>query len=356
MARFIRSRKKTKGLPPGSLVFVGDYVVKNVKVTLIDYNEEQLVEKNIENIEDCLPYLQNKKNVTWINIEGLSDTKLVERIGVMFDINPLWLEDVLDTDHRPKIEELENLLFILCKAVSSSPVSTQFITFEQVSIFLGDHFVVSFQERPGDVFSYVNQRLKQGKRKLMSSGADYLFYALVDAIADEYYVTLESLGERIEQLEQKISEAKDARISNQFLSLKNDILYFKKSAVPFRDAIDKICLSEREDVQPKTRKYLQDAHQHMAHVCDVIDHYLESLSSSFEAYRGIVNYRLTETMKILTIFTAVFIPLTFITGIYGMNFAHIPELSWEYGYAFAWGVILTTGAGLLWFFRRKRWL
>jgi len=354
MTRFIKNRASTKNLPPGTLIKRPDSGSK-VIVELIDYTQDALDIRTVESIEDCMPSAENPDLVTWVNIRGLSDTQLIKEIGAKFGIHSLWLEDVLNTDHRPKLEELDDLVFCIVKAVDYNDEKKK-IEFEQLSLFLGAHFVISFQEHPEDVFLPVVSRVKKMKGRIRQSTADYLFYALIDSVVDEYFSCLEQLGSEVEKLEAVISSNFENTIYQDISRLRNELIYLKKSAGPIKDVLHQCVMAEREEIQDKTKKYFKDAHDHTVQVVDTINSYFQMLDSARDSFNSMQANRMNEVMKVLTTFASIFIPLTFVAGVYGMNFEHIPELKWEHGYAYFWGLMASMSLALGVFFKYKKWI
>ena len=353
--RFLRTRKKSKGLPPGSII-AHPKTEHNVTIEMINYTANEISQKVINSIDECLDDVKNTDTITWINIRGLSDGKIIQEIGETFGIHALWLEDVLNTDHRPKLEELDDIIFCIIKAVDYNKRIPKYVSFEQISLFLGNHFVISFQEHPEDVYKPVVNRLKKKKGRIRESRADYLFYALVDSIVDEYYIVLEGLGSEIEKLEETIFENFDGNIYKEISRLRNELIYLRKSASPIRDVLNQCIKTEKPEVQNKTKKYFKDAYDHIVQCVDTIDSYSQMLDSARDAFSSMQSNKMNEVMKVLTIFAAIFIPLTFIAGIYGMNFEHMPELKWPWGYAFAWVLMISVGIGLALYFKIKKWI
>ena len=354
MARFLKSRAKRKGALPGSLILSEDPQHKDFKVTVLNYNKDIVEEKVINDFKEALPQAQDPNTVTWIDVEGLNDTQSIEQIGKQFGIHLLWLEDVLNVDHRPKVDELNDLLFVIMKSVLDDS-TTKKIVFEQVSLFMGPSFVLSFQERPGDLFLAVKERIRNSKGRIRQVQKDYLFYALMDAVIDNYFATLERIGKEIEDLESAISIHIDKFQPRDIMSYKSELLYLNKAATPIRDALAHICRAESPDIEKETRIYFQDAYEHAVQVVDTISQYRQLLNSLMDYYRSSVNQRMNEVMKVLTMFASVFIPLTFIVGVYGMNFEYMPELKWRYGYHATWVfmLLLTLSMGI--YFKRKKW-
>ena len=355
MSRFLRKRRKTKGLPPGSLVYLGKDPKTPLEMTLINYNKDKLVEKRVTDLNECIKSSNDPLMTTWIDITGLAEKSVMKDIGEKFGIHPLWLEDVLNTDHRPKVEELDNLMFVIMKFPSIDK-ETQKVAFEQISIFLGKTFVISFQEHHSDTFSLIKERMVRALGNIRTSKPDYLFYALIDRVVDEYYEVVESLGTRVEKLDESLRESFKEFDPNDIILLRNEFLYLRKAAVPIRDALKSILATKVGEIDPANKRYFRDAYDHAIHIVEAVDGYRELLKSQVDTYQNALNQRMNEVMKVLTVFTSIFAPLTFIAGIYGMNFNQMPELQWEYGYHFSLGLMLVVTVCLLYYFRRKEWL
>lgn len=354
MARFIKEREGAVGQPPGSLVYIGEQPAIGTEIHCISYSKDKVQEKQVTNVEECLPETSDSRTVTWVDIEGLSSFPLIEAIGKTFGVHRLWLEDVLNTDHRPKVDELNDLLFLIVKAVRWDS-STERIEFEQVSLFMGDGFVLSFQEKLGNVLARVKSRIKENKGRIRTEGHDYLMYALVDSLVDDYFLVLETIGHKIENMESEISEMALPDIPERITALKHNLMYLNRAIVPIKESIAPICRSSRSDIKDETKIYFRDAYEHAIQIMDAISDYRQMLNSLMEFYQSQVDSRLNEIMKTLTIFASLFIPLTFIAGIFGMNFENMPELKWQFGYFYTLGFMLVVAIGMLMFFKRKRW-
>jgi magnesium transporter len=355
MSRFLKKRKKTKGLPPGSLVRVGSHAEAPLEITLVEYTKEKITEKKIAGLNECIRSAGNEQIMTWIDVTGLADKAIMKEIGEKFGIHSLWLEDVLNTDHRPKVEELDNLVFIIIKIPSLSE-NHRHVSFEQVSVFLGKTFVISFQEHLSDTFSSLKERMHKGTGGVRGAKADYLFYALIDRVVDDYYDVVESLGVHVDQLETALRADFKNFNPDDIILLRNEFLYLRKAAVPIRDALKTILASKVSEIDPANKRYFRDAYDHALHIVEAIDGYRELLKGQVDSYQNTLNQKMTEVMKVLTVFASIFTPLTFIAGVYGMNFRHMPELSWDYGYYFSLGLMLVVASCLLYYFRRKGWL
>jgi len=353
MGRNSTSRAKKTGISPGSLVHVGRRRIDRPRITLIDYDAERLFEKEVETVEECFPFNQTA-TVTWINIDGVHDAEVVEKIGKAFGLHPLILEDIMTTSQRPKLDELDASFYIVARMVELNKTGTEIVT-EQLSLVFGRNFVLTFQEEPGDMFDPVRERIRSGKGRIRKLGPDYLAYALLDAVVDHYFVVLESLGDRIETLEEELIKNPKQETLHAIHTLKREMLMFRKAVWPLREVVAGIERQESSLVQPSTNMFLRDVYDHVIQVIDNVETYRDMLAGMLETYLSSMSNRMNEVMKILTIISTIFIPLTFIVGVYGMNFKFMPEIEWEFGYFFVWGIIIFVGLSLFRFFKRKKW-
>ena len=354
MARFFKKREEIKGLSPGSLVFIGNKKVENIRLRVIDYDESKLKEDELKNIAEGTEY-KNTQTVTWINVDGLHDLSLMKEIGKTFDLHPLLLEDILNTGQRPKLEEFDNSLFLVLKMLRYDK-EKQMIISEQLSLVLGSTFLLTFQEQPGDVFEPVRERIRKQKGRIRGAGIDYLAYALLDTVVDNYIFIIERMGEKIEDIEEEILGIGDSTVMEKINSFKHEMNFLRKSIRPAREAILQLSKLDSEMIHERTIPFLKDMQDLITQASEAIDTYRDMLSDQLNLYNSVVSNRMNDIMKVLTIFAAIFIPLTFIAGIYGTNFEYLPELKYKYSYFIFWGVMLTVTAGMLIFFKKKRWL
>jgi len=353
MSLFLKKSSKKAGLPPGTVVFVGEKKVEEIRITLIDYDENQYAEREIKNIEDCFPY-KDTPSISWINIDGVHQVDIIEKLGAHFVLHPLLQEDVVNTHQRPKLDEFDDHLFIVLRMFSFNEENNE-LEGEQISFIVGSNFVISFQERQGDVFEQVRERLRNGKGRIRKKGSDYLVYALIDAIVDSYYTILETLGEHIESLQEElVSEPKqeDLQIIQH---LKRDMLFFRKSVWPLREIIGSLARSESTLIKEDVLVYVRDVYDHVIQAIDTIETFRDMLSAMLDIYLSSVGNRMNQVMKVLTIIATIFIPMTFLAGIYGMNFKYMPELEWRYAYLFFWIVVLVALIAMVAWFKRKKW-
>jgi len=354
LPKLVKKKSKKMGLPPGTLVHIGEKRIEKVKINIIDYDEKHLQEKEAKSIKECFPY-KDKPTVTWINIDGVHEIKVIEEIGKNFNLHPLILEDIVDTDQRPKIKDFGNYIFIILKMLYYDKKDNE-MKIEQVSLVLGKNYVISFQEREGDVFNSIRERIRNNIGRIRKAGADYLVYALVDAMIDNYFIVLERLGEEIENLEDRvISRPKPASL-RVIHKLKRDLIFLRKSVWPLREVISILERGESPLILESTNIYLRDVYGHTIQVMDTIDTLRDMTSGMLDIYLSSVSNRMNEIMKMLTIVATIFIPLTFITGIYGMNFQNMPEIKWFWGYPIVLSIMLAIGIGMLIYFKRKKWM
>jgi magnesium transporter len=354
MPRNSSKRSRKKGLSPGSLIHVGERKVDQPRITLIDYDGDHFLEKVVASVEECFPFNETS-TVTWINIDGVHDAGVIEKLGRAFGLHPLIQEDIMTTSQRPKLDDLETSIYVVSRMVELSGDGKEIIT-EQLSLIFGRNFVLSFQERPGDMFDPVRERIRHGKGRIRKLGPDYLAYALLDAVVDHYFVVLETVGERIETLEDELVADPRQETLHTIHILKREMLFFRKSVWPLREVVAALERTESSLIQPSTNIFLRDVYDHVIQAIDNVETFRDMLSGMLETYLSSVSNRMNQVMKILTIISTIFIPLTFLVGVYGMNFEHMPELKWRFGYFLVWGIMIAVGGGLIYFFKRKKWL
>jgi magnesium transporter len=354
MMRFIKKISKKAGLPPGSLVHIGEKKSEKARIRLIDYSEDHFEERDLSDIEESFSY-RDKDSVTWINVDGIHQVEIVESIGRHYELHPLVLEDILNTDQRPKMEDYEEYLFLILKMITYDEAQ-KLLHMEQVSVIVGPRFVISFQESEGDVFESVRERLRKGKGRIRKQGPDYLAYALMDAVVDNYFLVLEKIGEDIEELEEEVIGKAVPETVESIHNLKRELLFLRKSVWPLREAVASLEKGESSLIQERTTVYLRDVYDHTIQVIDTIETYRDMVSGMMDVYLSSLSNRMNEVMKVLTIIATLFIPLTFIAGIYGMNFKYMPELEWHDGYFVVWAVMIAVAVSMLFYFRKKKWL
>jgi len=347
-------RRKKPGSAPGTLIHSGERKAETVRISMIDYDAENLSERTVESIKECAPY-KFSDTVTWINIDGLHEISVLETLGKQYSIHPLVLEDVLSTSQRAKIEDYESYLYAVFRMITYDDSQRQ-IEEEQFSLILGSNFILTFQEKPGDVFDSVRQRLQNPQGRLRTMGPDYLAYALMDAIVDHYFVVLDGLGEQIIDIEEQLMNDPEEEDLETIHNLKREMIFLRKAIWPLREMVAQINRGESSLVTKNTQVFFRDVYDHTIQVVDTIESYRDTLSSLLDLYLSTLSNRMNEVMKVLTIIATIFIPLTFIAGIYGMNFAYMPELQWRWAYPAVWLIMSIVAIIMLIFFKRKRWL
>ncbi len=350
----IRKRSKKAGLPPGTVVYTGDKKTEKVRIAIIDYDEAQFQEKEAKSIEECFSF-KDKPTVTWININGIHQVDVIEKIGKHFNMHPLVLEDIVNTGQRPKMEDFVDYIFIVLKMLYYDEEENE-TKAEQVSIILGSNFVISFQESEGDVFDQIRERIRSNRGRIRKMGADYLAYALIDATVDNYFTILEKLGEQIEDIEDELVTNPVVETLQTIHSLKREMIFLRKSVWPLREVINRLEKWESPLIAKSLDIYLRDVYDHTIQVIDSIETFRDMLSGLLDIYLSSVSNRMNEVMKVLTIIATIFIPLTLVAGLYGMNFRYMPELESPWGYPFVLLIMFTIGALMVIYFRRKRWL
>ncbi|MBN3038123.1 MAG: magnesium/cobalt transporter CorA [Candidatus Omnitrophica bacterium] len=360
MPKFIKNISKTISYPPGTIISVGEEKAQKAKLSIIDYSAEQFEEKNIQDPQVCLSF-RDKPTVTWLNIDGINDVETLEAIGKCFDLHPLTLEDIANTGQRPKYEDFGEYLFVVLKMLYYNQNQDDIIA-EQVSLIIGTNFVISFQEKEGDVFNMIRERLRSAKGRIRKMGADYLAYALIDAIVDNYFLILEKMGDEIEVMEEELVSNPMPGTLKTIHNLKQDTIFLRKSVWPLREVVNSLERGESKLIKKTTHIFLRDVYDHTIQVIDSIETFRDMVSGMLDIYLSSISNRMNEVMKVLTIIATIFIPLTFIAGIYGMNFNpeasswNMPELNWRFGYFLSLGAMLAVGLVMILYFKRKKWL
>jgi magnesium transporter len=336
------------------LIHIGDQKVAKAKISLMNYDQGQLLEKDLTNIEDAFPY-KDTPPITWINIDGLHDIDIIDKIGRHFGIHPLTMEDIVNTGHRPKAEDFEDYDYIVLKMLAYDEDKNH-ITAEQVSFILGPHYLISFQETEGDVFNFVRERIRKAKGRIRKSGCDYLVYALIDAIVDHYFLVLEKVSDKIELLEEDLLGDTQTETLQSIHHLKREMIFFRKQVWPLRDILGTLMKDETSLIRETTQIFIRDLYDHTIQVMDTIESFRDVLSGLQDLYLSTLSNRMNEVMKVLTIMATIFIPLTFIAGIYGMNFEYMPELKWHLAYPALWILLIAIFVFMIFWFKRKKWL
>jgi len=350
----MEQKKASKfGTPPGTLIHIGKQKMENVHISVIDYNETTIDEREVSSVEECKRYTETS-TVTWINVDGIHDPVVMEDFGKYFGLHSLLLEDIMNTNQRPKAEDYGSYIYFVLKMIYLE--NGERICDEQVSIILGKNYVITFQERTGDVFDTIRQRLRNGKGRIRKSNADYLAYALVDSIIDHYFVILEKVGDSLEDLEEEVVQNPTTQTLQNIHRMKRKMIGLRKSVWPLREVISFMERSETDLIDPSIDIYLRDVYDHTIQVIDTLESYRDMVSGLLDIYLSSISNKMNEVMKVLTIIATIFIPLTFLAGIYGMNFAFMPELQWKYGYFAVLFVMLVIFIGMIRYFKKRKWL
>lgn len=355
MTESLGTISKKSGLPPGTLIHVGNATETATRISVIDYSKENIEEQEIQSVDEILRY-KDRDTVTWVIVEGLSNIDIVESIGTLFSIHPLVLEDILNTHQRPKFEDHDDYLYIVLKCLVSE--DQQFtVSYEQISLLVLNNFVFAFKEKKDDLFYPIQQRIRTSKGRLTSLGTDYLTYTILDAIVDQYFILIDALDAAIGSLEDSILTSEPTKDTlAKIQQFKRETITIRRYLSPIRDLMAGILRSESVLVNEKTRIYLKDVSDHIIRVIELIESYRDILTGLLDIYISSVSNKMNEVMKVLTIFASIFIPLTFLAGIYGMNFEYMPELNWKWAYPSLWAVFIAIPVVLLIYFKRKKWL
>ncbi len=349
----VTKRSEKAGLPPGTLVPVRSRGESATVLKAFTYDEGSYKEITVPQVADVPPCADG--TITWIDIDGLADLRTMNDLGERFGLHALMIEDILNTDQRPKIEEYQDHLFVVVKMLTLDE-ETGGLNTEQVSLVLGHNYVISLQERPGDILDPVRDRIRNGTGRVRKKGADYLLYALLDVIVDHYFKVVDALGERIAALERKVLVKPGNEDLVTIQELRSNLIHVNRYVMPTRELAGRLYILQNPLIEKSTRRYINDLQDHTVYIAETISTFREMLSSLENTYHAGQNARMTQVMKLLTIISTIFIPLTFVVGIYGMNFDHMPELRWRYGYFAVMGLMGVLVLFMLLWFRRKRWL
>lgn len=345
---------KKAGLPPGSLVYIGDKISKEIKISMVEYDTQTLVVRDDISIAECLKYLKTP-SLTWINICGIHDSAILNAVGTQFGLHGLLLEDVMNTTQRPKLDDYKDHIFIVLRALMLE-ANGEKLDDTQVSIVLGKNYLITFMENCQNIFTSVKDRIVAGNERIRSSGTDYLCYALIDSIVDQYFIILEEMDQKLDDLEKKLLVHSGPSVMHRIQHVKKEIILLRKSVWPTREVINNFQKLDSPLVSLTTRPYMQDVYDHTIQAIDTIESFRDLSSGMLDVYLSNMSQRLNEIMKVLTVVSTIFVPLTFIASIYGMNFDYMPELRWKWGYALTLGIMATVASGMLLFFRRKKWI
>ena len=349
-----KKQSKKAGLPPGSLIHVGKHRTDKIKISVIDYTNKEYSKIECNSPEETFPF-RDKPSNSWINIDGVHQPEIVDAIGNHFGLHHLLIEDILNTNHRPKTEEFENCIFCTFKMLSINK-DEESISKEQVSVILGKNWVVSFQEQEGDIFDGVRKRIKDDTGLVRKLGSDYLLYRLIDTVVDNYFIVAEYFGEATAKLEEEVLEDSGTETLQEIQRLKRMLISFRKSVLPLREAINNLQKEDNVFITKNTTRYMKDVYEHLIQLSDTIETNRDMLANIMDLYLSGVSNKMNKTMQVLTIIATIFIPLTFIAGIYGMNFDNMPELHWKYGYLGVWIIMIVTIVIMINYFRKKDWL
>jgi len=354
MSSQVKSRSEKAGLPPGALVHVGKRFHDTTKISVLDYDEKGFTERQVHSIDECRPF-KDSPSMTWIDIAGIHDVSVLEELGTLFGLHPLIMEDILNTDQRPKIEDSGDYIYVVLRSFNGASRIAEG-TSEQISIVLGPRFVISLREREGKLLEPIQERIRSGKGRIRKLGADYLAHAIIDAVVDNFFIILERIGEDIETIEELLVSDPTNETLHKIQRLKKEMILMRKSVWPLREVISALERGESALIQQSTAVYLRDVYDHTIQVIDNIETYRDMLAGMLDIYLSSLSNKMNEIMKVLTIIATLFIPLTFIAGVYGMNFKYFPEIEWRWGYLFFWGIILSVVVVMLFYFRKKKWL
>ncbi len=355
---YFTKRYHPPGTPPGTLTSEPLAAGEKISIHLLDYTRDEFIELDLSDPRECQPYLE-KESITWIHVQGIAQSETVRDLGNLFGLHPLALEDVVNTGQRPKADSYEEQLFVVMNlpVIEGDSVNT-----EQVSLFLGDNFIVSFHGGERHPFGPVMKRLRKHSGKIREHNADYLLYALLDIIIDRGYPILEYFGEQIEMLEEELLENPDKQTLGQIHHTKRELLTLRRMLWPQREVINLLIRDELPQISENTRVYLRDCYDHTIQIMDLIEAYREMTASMLDVYLSSISHRLNEVMKVLTVIATIFIPLTFIVGVYGMNFGArsrspwaMPELDWYFGYPLLWLIMIVMAGGMVVYFKRRKW-
>ncbi len=347
-----RRLARKAGLPPGTIVYVGEEGRAPAAISLMSYTDDCLDERESATVEECRD-LMKEGGVTWINVSGVHDVDLVEKVGHLLNLHPILLEDVAHTGQRTKMDEYEGHLFFALHMIYFQDGD---LIDEQVSLVVGKNVVLSFLENPGDVFDPIRERIRQAKGRIRSRGADFLAYTLMDTLVDNYFLVVETMAERMEALESEVLENPRVQVLNEIQRQKRQVILLRRAVWPLRDVVARLERAEGDLFGPDMRVYVKDLHDHSVQVMETVETFRDVMGGVLDIYLSQVSNRMNQVMKVLTVIATIFIPLTFLVGVYGMNFEFMPELAWRWGYPALWGFMVTLAVVMLVLFKRKNWL
>lgn len=353
MARFLNDRQKASGKIPGSLIHLGAKKIDKPLIRLTNFTTDKLIEIEPKRLEDCLPYI-SKDTVSWISLYGLHDEELIQKLGELFDIHGLLLEDMLNTDQRPKIAETDKFQIIILKTLDYNE-KTKELTSNQISLILDDNFLITLQEKEGHYFDVIRERIRKGTGRVRRKEADYLTYVLLDTIVDNYLINIEILGDIIEKMEARLFLANQKGLIKEIYKHKTEINFLRKIVRPVKEIVHQLIENESGFISDDDLKYFRDLNDLVVQATESIEIYQTMLNDQMNIYHATLDNRANEIMKVLTVLSAFFIPMTFLAGVYGMNFDNLPELHLKYGYFYFWGLMVMITASLFGFFKWKKW-
>ena len=353
MARFLHDRKKASGKIPGSLIHLGIQKIEKNFIHFINFTTDRLIENEPEKLEDCLPYI-SEDTVSWISMYGLHNAEMIQKLGELFDIHSLLLEDMLNTDQRPKITENDKLLVIILKMLDYDD-KTKDLSSEQITLILDDSYLITLQERQGHYFDIIRERIRKGTGRVRRKGADYLIYVLLDTIVDNYLINIEVLGNIIEKTESRIFIPRQKGLMQEIYKHKTEINFLRKNIRPVKEIVHHLLENESGFIVDENLKYFHDLNDLVVQASETVEIYQLMLNDQMNIYHASLDLRANEIMKVLTVFSAFFIPLTFVAGVYGTNFEYLPEIHLKYGYLYFWMLLALITISLTFYFKRKKW-
>ncbi|WP_174626638.1 magnesium/cobalt transporter CorA [Candidatus Methylobacter favarea] len=354
MSKIRMNVSRKSGLPPGSLIHVGEVHDHEHRISVVNYNSSA-VERYIVNSIKEIPPLKSADTVTWVIIDGLKNVSIIDEIGQHYNIHALVLEDILNTHQRPKYEEFDDYLYIVIKALSLKNHDFQ-VQYEQISLLVLDKIVFTFKEKPSEIFDPVLKRLDNGKSHMRGLGTDYLAYVIMDTVVDEYFGLQDTLDELIESVEDELMSYPSIQTLSSIQRIKRELIFIRRTVSPLRELLASIQRSESALLDEHNKRYFGDIYDHAIRVTEAMESYRDLIADMMDIYLSSISNKMSETMKVLTVFSSIFIPLTFIAGVYGMNFDYMPELKWKWGYPALWGVFIAIALFLLGYFKKKKWL
>ncbi len=347
-------KKKKSGLPPGTLIYTGDKVKEKTKIKVTDYTSDRFNSEEFKEIQIDLTKIE-KPFIKWIDIYGLTQIKVIEEIGRQFNLHPLVLEDILSPNQTPKLEDFGNYIFAVLQKLSWNQEKEDF-DYEQISLILGKNYVISFQERDTNLFNPIYERIHVPKGKVRVMGADYLFYVLIDIIIDDYFIVIEKVGEDIENIEDILIKNPEPATLQNIYRLKRSSIELRKSIWPIREVINKLQREQSNLIGDELHIYLRDIYDHIFRISDLLENYRDIIFGMLDMYLSSVSNRMNDIMKVLTIISTIFIPISFLAGFYGMNFHYMPELSKPMAYPILIMIMASIALVMLYFFKRKKWI